>query len=63
MKKATLVLGLLVCIGAWEAPADAQQVPDEARRQLVQALGGGQFLVFRDKVQEVFSSISKEQRP
>jgi hypothetical protein len=35
--------------GAAEAPAI--QVPDEARKHVVEALGGGSFLVFRDKVQ------------
>jgi hypothetical protein len=33
------------------APPDAGQFPDEARKQLVEVLGGP-FLVFRDKVQE-----------
>jgi hypothetical protein len=36
--------------GAAEAPA--QQFPDEARKHVVDALGGGPFLVFRNKVQE-----------
>jgi hypothetical protein len=39
-----------------EETGDAQGVPqefaDEVRKQLVEALGGGPFLVFRDKVQE-----------
>jgi hypothetical protein len=29
-----------------------QDIPDEARKQVVEALDGGPFLVFRDKVQE-----------
>jgi hypothetical protein len=29
-----------------------QEIPDEARKQVVEALGGGPFLVFRDKVQK-----------
>jgi hypothetical protein len=45
--------------GAVEAPAD--QVPDEARKQVVEALGGGPFLVFRDKVQEELK-LSDEQK-
>jgi hypothetical protein len=36
--------------GAADEPA--QQAPDEARKHVVEALGGGSFLVFRDKVQE-----------
>jgi hypothetical protein len=34
------------------AAAPAQQIPDEARKHVVEALGGGPFLVFRDKAQE-----------
>src|SRR5262249_35741226 len=33
-------------------PVVLQEFPDEARKQLVEALGGGLFIVFRDKVQE-----------
>jgi hypothetical protein len=36
--------------GAADAPA--QLVPDEVRKHVVEALGGGSFLVFQDKVQE-----------
>jgi hypothetical protein len=48
---------------AGPAPAaDAPQpIPDEARKQLVEALGGGPFLVFRDKVQEELK-LSDEQK-
>ena len=35
-----------------DAQAAPQEFPDEVRKQLVEALGGGSFLVFRDKVQE-----------
>jgi hypothetical protein len=34
-----------------DAQGAPQEFPDEARKQLVEALGGGPFLVFRDKVQ------------
>lgn len=43
-----------------DAPAVGEQIPDEARKQLVEALGGP-FLVFRDKVQEELK-LSDEQR-
>jgi len=45
--------------GAAEAPAE--QVPDEVRKHVVEALGGGSFLVFRDKVQEELK-LSDEQK-
>lgn len=35
-----------------DAQGTPQEFPDEARKQLVEALGGGPFLVFRDKVLE-----------
>jgi hypothetical protein len=38
-----------------------QDVPDEARKPLVEAMGGGAFIVFRDKVQEELK-LSEEQR-
>jgi hypothetical protein len=47
MKKAVLILSLFLFVGV--SPVRGQDVPDEARKQLVQALGGP-FLVFRDKV-------------
>ncbi len=50
MKKAVLVLTSFLFAGV--SAGRAQDVPDEARKQLVEALGGGPFLVFRDKVQE-----------
>jgi len=37
---------------AGDAAAPAQQFPDEVRKHVVEALAGGPFLVFRDKVQE-----------
>ena len=43
--------------GAAKAPAE---VPDEARKQVVEALGGGSFLVFRDKVQEELKLSDKQ---
>jgi len=59
MKKAVLVLSSFLFVGV---PAGrAQDVPDEARKQLVEALGGGPFLVFRDKVQEELK-LSDEQK-
>jgi hypothetical protein len=33
-----------------DAQAAPQEFPDEARKQVVEALGGGPFLIFRDKV-------------
>jgi hypothetical protein len=47
MKKAVLVLSSFLFVGV--SAGRAQDVPDEARKQLVEALGGP-FLVFRDKV-------------
>jgi hypothetical protein len=44
--------------GAAEAPAE--QVPDEVRKHVVEALGGGSFLVFRDKVQEELKLSDKQ---
>jgi hypothetical protein len=38
-----------------------QEFPDEARKQLVEALGGGPFLVFRDKVLEELK-VSEDQK-
>jgi hypothetical protein len=35
-----------------DAPGVPQEFPDEARKQVVEALGGGPFLIFRDKVPE-----------
>jgi hypothetical protein len=45
--------------GAADAPAP--QVPDEVRKHMVEALGGGPFLVFRDKVQQELK-LSDEQK-
>jgi hypothetical protein len=48
-----------------EAPAAAadplEQAPDEARKPLVEALGGGPFIIFRDKVQDELK-LTDEQR-
>jgi hypothetical protein len=44
--------------GADEAPAE--RLPDEARKHVVEALGGGSFLVFRDKVQEELKLSDKQ---
>ncbi len=46
-----LTVGVLVVIGLVCAQAAAQDIPEEARKGLTQALGGS-FLVFRDKLQE-----------
>ena len=46
---------------ATAAPPPAPQVPDEARRHVVEALGGGSFLVFRDRVQDELN-LSDDQR-
>jgi hypothetical protein len=50
------LLGEAAATAEAEAPGGAvdpaDQVPDEARKPLVEALGGGPFLVFRDKVQD-----------
>lgn len=43
------------------AQSAAEEFPDEARKQLVEALGGGAFLVYRDKVQEELK-LSDEQK-
>jgi hypothetical protein len=43
------------------ARAAPQEFPDEARKQLVEALGGGPFLVFRDRVQEELK-LSEDQK-
>jgi len=50
MKKAVLLLSSFLFFGV--SAGRAQDVPDEGRKQLVEALGGGPFLVFRDKVHE-----------
>jgi hypothetical protein len=46
-------------------PANAanfgQEIPDEMRKQLVEALGGGAFVIFRDKVLEELQ-LSNEQK-
>jgi hypothetical protein len=44
--------------GAADAPAP--QLPDEVRKHVVEALGGGSFLVFRDKVQEELKLSDKQ---
>jgi len=46
---------------ALSGPARAQQVPEEARRQLSQMLGG-QFMVFRDKVQDELKLSNDQQQ-
>lgn len=46
---------------AGAAEAAVEQIPDEARKHVVEALGGGTFLVFRDKVQEELK-LSDEQK-
>jgi hypothetical protein len=55
---ASLMLLLPVLAGAH--PSDPEQFPDEARKQLVEVLGGP-FLVFRDQVQEELK-LSEEQK-
>ena len=53
MKTAALALSSFLFLGLVSSSvASAQEIPDEARKGLVEALGGGPFLVFRDKVQE-----------
>ncbi len=46
-----LTVGVLVVVGLVCTEAAAQDIPEEARKQLSQALGGP-FLVFRDKVHD-----------
>src|ERR1017187_4876722 len=58
MKKAVLVLSSFLLVGV--SAGRAQDVPDEARKQLVEALGGGPFLVFRDKVHEELKLSDKQ---
>jgi hypothetical protein len=60
MQRLTAVLGVLLCAGAVCPRASAQDIPEEARKQLTAALGGS-FLVFRDKVQEDLK-LSAEQK-
>lgn len=45
---------------AGASEAAAEQIPDEARKHVVEALGGGSFLVFRDKVQEELKLSDKQ---
>jgi hypothetical protein len=47
--------------GPTETAGFGQEVPDEMRKQLVEALGGGVFLVFRDPVMEELK-LSDEQK-
>jgi hypothetical protein len=51
MQRATVGVGVLVFVGLACAQAAAQNIPEEARKQLPEGLGSS-FLVFRDKVQE-----------
>ncbi len=44
-----------------DAQAAPQEFPDEARKHVVEALGGGPFLVFRDSVQEELK-LSEDQK-
>jgi hypothetical protein len=44
-----------------DVQAAPQEFPDEARKQVVEALGGGPFLVFRDGVQEELK-LSEDQK-
>ncbi len=60
MQRLTVGVGVLVVVGLVCTQAAAQDIPEEARKQLAQALGGS-FVVFRDKVQEDLK-LSKEQK-
>ncbi len=60
MKRLTVGVSLLVFASLVCAQAAAEDIPEEARKQMTQALGGS-FLVFRDKVQEELK-LSKEQK-
>lgn len=53
--------GEMEALKAANAVDFGQDIPDEMRQQLVQALGGGVFIVFRDKVQEELK-LSDEQK-
>lgn len=46
---------------AGDAEAPAQYFPDEVRKHVVEALGGGPFLMYRDKVQEELK-LSEDQK-
>jgi hypothetical protein len=56
------IIGEPVAADQAGAEAPAEQVPDEARKHVVEALGGGSFLVFRDKVQEEELKLSDKQK-
>jgi len=56
----SMIVSVLAVVGLAGAQAAAQEFPDEARKPLVEVLGGS-FFVFRDKVQEELK-LSDEQR-
>ncbi len=47
---------------AGAATAPAQHVPDEVRKHVVEAMGGGSFLVFRDRVQEKLNLVDNQKQ-
>jgi Spy/CpxP family protein refolding chaperone len=55
-----MIVSVLIIAGLASAQATAQVFPDEARKPLVEVLGGS-FFVFRDKVQEELK-LSDEQK-
>jgi hypothetical protein len=61
MKQLAVGLGsfLFISLLVGRATCSAQEIPEEARKQLVEALGGP-FLVFRDKVQEELKLSDKQ---
>jgi hypothetical protein len=58
MKIASVAIGSLMLL---VSATRAQDVPDEARKQLVEALGG-QFVVYRDKVQDELKVTDDQKR-
>ncbi len=60
MRRMTLSVGVLVCVGIVCAQAAAQGIPEEALKKLRHDLGGP-FLVSRDKVQEELK-LTEEQK-
>ncbi len=60
MQRLTLGMGVLMFVGLMCPLAAAQNIPEEARRQVTETLGPP-FMVFRDKVQEELK-LSKEQK-
>ena len=59
MQKLNVGVGLFVFVGLVCAQADAQDIPEQARKEIVQNLQGP-FMVFRDAVQEELKLTSEQ---